>query len=283
MSASPEAAGPGAPRLRPVTPIGIAAALLEAVEDRLVAHGDVDQDILDDLRGATARVAGLEPYVARCTTPASAALEQLEADTNRHDWSAVDADGATPGVEREMLSGHVEGQLLRMLVGVAAARSVLDIGLFSGYSSLAMAEGLPDDGRVIGCEVDPRVADFARDRLERSPHGHKVEIRVGPATETLAALTAEQQVFDVAFLDADKGGYQGYLTRLLDDRLVRPGGLILADNTLLQGQPYATGSPSGSGAAIATFNEAVLAEQRVEQVLIPLRDGVTLMRVLGDD
>lgn len=263
---------------RPVTPVGIAAALLADVADRLDDLGVDDERVRGDLRRAHELTAGLEPYLGQATTPASAALSRLAADTDHHDWAAARSDVA-PGLEREMLSGHVEGQALRLLVQVAGARTALDVGLFTGYSALAMAEGLPDDGEVVACEVDPDVAAFARRALDRSPHGRKVVIEVGPAADTLTRLAADGRTFEVAFLDADKAGYAGYLVQVLDAGLVRPGGLVLADNTLLQGEPWTSGPRGGPGAAIADFNRAVVDEDRVEQVLLPLRDGLTLMRV----
>lgn len=275
--APPTGAGP-----RPVTPVGIAGHLLARVEARLDHLAVDDVELRDDVRRARELTAGLEPYTARCTSPASTDLERLAADTDGHDWDAPRPDGSSSTLEREMLSGHVEGQALRLLLRVARARTALDVGLFTGYSALAMAEGLPDDGEVVACEVDGEVAAFARRALDRSPHGAKVTIEVGPAATTLDRLADAGRTFDVAFLDADKAGYAGYLGQLLDHGLVGPGGMVLADNTLLQGEPWASDPPDGPGAAIAAFNEAVVADDRVEQVLLPLRDGLTLMRVVDD-
>jgi caffeoyl-CoA O-methyltransferase len=179
-----------------------------------------------------------------------------------------------------MLSGHVEGRLLRMLVHVTRARRVLDIGMFTGYSALAMAEALPADGSVVACEIDPDVAAFAEERFAASADGHKIDVRVGPAERTLAELAADAP-FDLVFLDADKAGYVAYFTALLDTGLLAPHGLLCVDNTLMQGQPYLPGSPTANGKAVAEFNDVVAADPRVEQVLLPLRDGLTLIRQVG--
>ena len=112
--------------------------------------------------------------------------------------------------------------------------------------------------------------------LRRVPGGHKIDVRVGPALDTLRGLVGE--TFDLVFVDADKAGYLGYLDALLELELLAPHGLICVDNTLMQGQPWTSGEPSANGAAIAAFNRAVAADPRVEQVLIPLRDGLTLIR-----
>jgi caffeoyl-CoA O-methyltransferase len=265
-------AGGGRPGLRPVTPTGIASARLRDLIGRLDAAG-VPESLLDEARHIAGLVGGLEPYLARCTTQPSTALADLARGTQARDWSD-DATGA--GLEAEMLSGHVEGQTLKMLARLTGARTALEVGMFTGYSALALAEGLPEDGRVVACEIDPAVAGFARGCLDASPHGHKVDIRVGPAAETLRMLADDGEQFDVVFIDADKPGYAGYLDQVLD--LLADGGAVLVDNTLLQGEPYASTQPSANGGAIAAFNAKVAADDRLEQVLLPLRDGLTVIR-----
>lgn len=242
---------------RAVTPLGILAVLLAEVA------ADVDDP---RLQRAAALAGGLEPYLEAMTTPESPALAALAERTRAHPWTAP--------LEQEMLSGHVEGQLLKALVRMTRARRVLEIGMFTGYSALAIAEALPERGRVIACEVDPEVARFARDCFAASEQGDKIEVRVGPAADTLAHLDGP---FDLAFIDADKAGYRDYLDTLLAGELLASGALICVDNTLMQGQPWA-GEPTANGEAIAAFNEAVAADSRVEQVLLPVRDGLTLIQ-----
>ena len=175
-----------------------------------------------------------------------------------------------------MLSGHVEGQLLKLLVGFGRVRRVLEIGMFTGYSALAMAEALPGDGVLVACEIDEEVAAFALEGFAASPAGAKIDVRVGPALETLAEL---DEPFDLIFLDADKGGYLAYFEAVLERGLLAPHGLLCADNTLMQGEPWRSAPPSENGAAIAAFNDAVADDPRVEQVLLPVRDGLTLIRL----
>lgn len=245
------------PVARSVTPLGILGDLLtEIAADR------------DDPRlvRAAALAGGLEPYLETMTTPQSPALAELAARTRGRPWPAP--------LEQEMLSGHVEGQLLRMLVRITRAKRVLDIGMFTGYSALAIAEALPAGGRVVACELDPEVAAFAQKCFAASADADKVDVRVGPAADTLALLDCS---FDLVFLDADKAGYSTYLDALLDGSLLAEGALVCVDNTLMQGQPW-TGKRTANGDAIAAFNERVAADPRVEQVLLPLRDGVTLIQ-----
>ncbi len=246
--------------LRPVTPVSILAAELEDLASEQVGT--------ERFARAARLAAGLEPYVGSCTTPASADLRRVEERTR-----------AATHLEREMLSGHVEGQLLRFLVKVTRARRVLEIGLFTGYSALAMAEALPVGGRLVACELDAELAAFAQSCFEESAAGHLIEVRVGPAARSLDRLAQEGEEFDLVFVDADKPGYAGYLDQLLECGLLADEGLICVDNTLLQGEPWLDADQrSANGEAITRFNRIVAEDGRVEQVLVPVRDGLTLIR-----
>ena len=276
---SPGAAvtAPGAPR--PVTPVGILAATLDEVLAQ-ARHGALDDDGLAALGRARDLAAGLDPYLERVTTPESPALAELARRTAAHDWRT---HGGGTGLEQEMLSGHVEGQLLRTVVHATRARTVLEVGMFTGYSALAMAEAVGDGGRVVACEVDADVAAFARECFAASTAGGRIDVRAGPAADTLRALAAAGESFDLVFVDADKAGYAGYLDQLLEGDLLAPHALVVVDNTLMQGQPWVTAEPTANGAAVAAFNDAVAADPRVEQVLVPLRDGLTLVRRAQED
>ena len=173
----------------------------------------------------------------------------------------------------QMLTGPVEGTLLRMLIQVSGAKRVLEIGTFTGYSALSMAAGLPDDGALITCELDTEHARIAQSFFDRSPHGKKIRLRSGAALDTLHALPAEAQ-FDFVFIDADKENYVHYYEAVLPK--LKPGGLIAADNTLWSGRVL---KPKGqSDHAIVAFNAHVARDPRVEQELLSVRDGVLLVR-----
>ncbi len=262
---------------RPVTPLAILADRLAAITRRLEASTGSDPKLVAELRHLTVLANGLDPYTSQVSTPESAALGALAERTASADWSAP-RQGASGALEQEMLSGHLEGQTLKLLVHLTRATRVLEIGMFTGYSALAMAEALPEDGRVVACEIDERVAAFAQECFTASPAGQRIEVRVGPALDTLTGLAAEGQVFDLVFLDADKPGYVDYFTTLLGRDLLAPGALLCVDNTLMQGDPWLPGEPSENGAAIAHFNQVVAADPRVEQVLLPVRDGLSLIR-----
>ena len=263
---------------RPVTPLSILAATLARVSRRLEVMDGLDAELRSELLEACDLAAGLEPYLSHCTTPESPALRSLARRTQSQDWAVPSQADRAPQLEQEMLSGHVEGQTLRFLVRMTRARRVLDVGMFTGYSALAMAEAVPDDGEVVACELVASVARFAQRSFADSPSAHKITVRIGAALSTLKQLAAAGETFDLVFVDADKAGYVEYVDAILETGLLAPDGLICVDNTLMQGQPYTSAEPTANGVAIAAFNEALIADSRVEQVLLPLRDGLTLVR-----
>jgi caffeoyl-CoA O-methyltransferase len=172
-----------------------------------------------------------------------------------------------------MMVGLLEGRFLETLVWLLPARRILEIGTFTGYSAMSMAAALPPDGRVITCEVSPERADVARRHFDASPWGDRIEIRVGPALDTLATLDGP---FDLVFIDADKANYRNYYEAVLPRLGERA--LIAADNTLWSGNVLDSGDTSESTRAIREFNEHVAADERVVCVMITVRDGVTLVR-----
>ena len=160
------------------------------------------------------------------------------------------------------------------LVAMAAPRLVVEIGTFTGYSALAMAGGLPEGGRIVTCELSSERADFARSWFDRSPLGERIDLRVGPALDTVAAV---QGPYDFVFIDADKEGYTGYYEAVVPK--LSPRGLIVVDNTLRDGD---VADPMDDGdRAMAAFNAHVHDDPRTENVTLTVRDGVTLIRRAG--
>lgn len=172
-----------------------------------------------------------------------------------------------------MQVGRVEGTLLKLLVAMVGARRVLEIGTFTGYSALCMAEALPDDGELVTCDKDPIATAIARRYFDRSPHGKKIDIRLGDARATIAAIP-EQPSLDLVFIDADKENYLAYYDLALPR--LRQGGLVVADNTLWSGKVL--DPKAESDRAIVAFNDRVNADPRVENVLLSVRDGIMLAR-----
>jgi caffeoyl-CoA O-methyltransferase len=169
--------------------------------------------------------------------------------------------------------GLLEGRFLETLVWLLPARRILEIGTFTGYSAMSMAAALPPDGRVITCEVSPERADVARRHFDASPWGDRIEIRVGPALDTLATLDGP---FDLVFIDADKTNYRNYYEATLPKLAER--GLMAVDNVLWSGRVLDSDDQSDDTVAIRQFNDFVRDDPRVTCVMITVRDGVTLVR-----
>ena len=266
---------------RPVTPWDILAEKLTALSEQAEHIEGLDALFLENLAESLALARGMNTYIGNITTKESDDLKNLVKRTQTEDWQKRFQDGDTTlSLEQEMVSGHVEGQFLKMLVHAAQATTILEIGLFTGYSALAMAEALPADGKLVACEIDPYAAAFARRCFEASAHNSKISIEVGPAEDALLMLANQSRQFDLIFIDADKAGYAAYLDFVISNELLTKAGLIVIDNTLMQGEPYTRKNIGANGKAIDAFNQFVAADPRVEQVVLPIRDGITLIRIL---
>lgn len=171
-----------------------------------------------------------------------------------------------------------QGQFMALLVRLSGARRCLEIGVFTGYSSLAVALALPDDGRVVACDVSEEYTRMARDFWSRAGVEDKIQLHLAPALETLDDLLAQGQAgaFDFAFIDADKGNYLAYYERSLE--LLRPGGLIAVDNTLWSGRLVAPAAGDADSIALDAFNRQLHGDERVDLSLVPIGDGLTLVR-----
>lgn len=197
----------------------------------------------------------IETYVEQLTTPHEDLLHELSEETR-----------SVLGSE-QMLTGPVAGRFLEMLVWFGRPQRVLEIGTFSGHSALAMAAALPEGGHIDACEIDPERAAFAQRYFDRSPVGSRITLHVGPAIETVDRL---EGTFDLVFIDADKDGYVDYYEATFPRLAER--GLIVADNTLWSGRVVDGGGP------IVRFNDHVAADPRSVQVILSVRDGMTLIR-----
>jgi caffeoyl-CoA O-methyltransferase len=201
----------------------------------------------------------VEAYAEEHTTPPDPLLAELAAETR--------ATMAAP----QMLTGTIEGRFLEQLVaGIGAAR-VLEIGTFTGYAALSMAAALPPDGRVDTLDIEPKHAEVVQRYFDRSPHGSKIKLHLGPALETIRKLEGE---FDFVFIDADKENYDAYYEAVLPRLSER--GLIAIDNTLWSGKVL--DPPDETSKVIAALNDKLAADERVVAVQLTVRDGVTLIR-----
>jgi caffeoyl-CoA O-methyltransferase len=170
-----------------------------------------------------------------------------------------------------------QGQFMALLVKLIGARRTIEVGVFTGYSSLAVALALPDDGRILACDINDEYTQVARKHWQRGGVAHKITLVLAPALETLDARVAagESGTYDFAFIDADKTGYDGYYERCL--KLVRVGGLIVVDNVLWSGQ-VARQSDDADTKALQAFNNKLHADERIDLAMLPVGDGLTLAR-----
>jgi caffeoyl-CoA O-methyltransferase len=205
--------------------------------------------------------ADIEAYAQAHSMPESDLCRALREETQRR----MEAS--------QMIVGPLEGAFLKMMTQLVRATSVLEIGMFTGYSALCFAEALPADGTVLTCEIDEQSASLARQYFVRSPIGKKIEIRMGPALDTMRHLKGP---FDLIFIDADKINYVNYYRRALD--LVSSQGVILIDNVLWDGEVLKHPAPDENTATIQELNRVVATDPRVTAVLVTIRDGVLVIR-----
>ena len=176
-----------------------------------------------------------------------------------------------------MLSGSVQGQLMRMLVQMAGAKDILELGTFTGYSAICMAAATPEDGHVDTLEINDELEDLILEGFERAGVSEKVDLHIGDCKETLKAFREEGRRYDLVYMDANKREYCEYYELIFD--MVRPGGLILADNVLWDGKVCQNPLPQDKQTlGIARFNDMIKEDRRVESVILPLRDGLNLIR-----
>jgi len=202
-------------------------------------------------------------YIEQVTLREPEILRRLREETSRHPYASMQISAE-------------EGQFMDLLIHLLSARRTLEIGVFTGYSSLAVALALPDDGRIIACDISDEWTSIARRYWREARVERKIDLRVGPALKTLDDLIAQGQGgrFDFAFIDADKGNYANYYERALV--LLRPGGLIAIDNVLWDGKVINPKVNDADTRAIRAFNESLHHDERVWLSMLPIRDGLTL-------
>ena len=204
----------------------------------------------------------LDEYILQHSEPEPDYLYRLWRATNVHT------------IHGRMASGHLQGRLLKMLVAMIRPKTILEVGTFSGYSAISMAEGLPDDGRLYTFEINDEMEDFTRPWIEGSPVANKITFIIGDALTEAPKLGIE---FDMAFIDGDKRTYRETYEVVMS--ILKPGGFILADNTLWDGHVVDHAYDNDHQTqGIETFNDYIARDERVEQVILPLRDGLTLIR-----
>jgi predicted O-methyltransferase YrrM len=211
----------------------------------------------------------LYEYIVRVSLRETELLQRLRAETALDEMA-------------RMQIAPEQGQFMALLIHLLGAEKAIEIGVFTGYSSLCTALALPEHGRLIACDISKEWTRVARHYWEEAGVSHKIELRLAPAAETLAGLLAANEAgsFDFAFIDADKTGYDYYYEACL--QLLRPGGLLAVDNVLWHGDVADRTYDDADTEAIRAFNRKIHADSRVEISLVPIADGLTLARKLGD-
>jgi caffeoyl-CoA O-methyltransferase len=202
---------------------------------------------------------GIHDYAISKSEPTPALLDELMNET-RHKMTSW-----------QMLCGPLEGRFLKMMVLLSQATRILEIGTFTGYSALSMAEALPENGRLTTLDIDPEAVSFAKKYFQRSEHGRKISVMQGPALESLKSLSGP---FDMAFIDADKVNYPNYYEAVLPK--IKQGGIIITDNVLWGGAVL--NPKTEDDRAITQLNDIISKDDRVDRVLLTIRDGVFLVR-----
>ena len=203
----------------------------------------------------------LEEYILRHIDDESELLSALNRETHLYH------------LRPRMISGHLQGRILKMFCRMIRPHRILELGTFTGYSALCLAEGMPEDAELHTIDVDDEIEEFTRSFIERSPWKDRIRFIIGDACEIIPSL---EDIYDMVFIDADKRDYMRYYELVFDK--VRPGGFILADNTLWDGKVVTDPlSRDAQTVGIERFNDEIADDTRVEKVIIPLRDGLTVI------
>ncbi|MCH5242035.1 MAG: class I SAM-dependent methyltransferase [Muribaculaceae bacterium] len=204
----------------------------------------------------------LEIYIENHISPEPENLKKIDRITNLYH------------INGRMCSGHIQGRLLKMITSMIRPKRVIELGTFTGYSALCIAEALDEDATIDTVEADDELEEEIMTHLNSSPHGRKVNLHIGDALKVLENWNEE--VFDLALIDADKRQYPQYFEKIL--KIVKPGGFIIADNTLWDGHVTEAGKHSSQTKGIMDFNDLVALTPEVEVAIIPMRDGITIIR-----
>lgn len=203
----------------------------------------------------------IRQYVEAVTTQENDLLKEVSRDTHLH------------VINPRMLSGHFQGRLLSLFSHMIQPNRILEIGTFTGYGTLCLAEGLTENGQIVTIDVNEELAERARNNFDRSPYKSKIIFKIGPAVVLIPALI---DIWDLVFIDADKENYLKYFDLIIDQ--LRPGGYIIADNVLWNGKVIEEKESDKKTNALKAFNKTIHDDSRIENLLLPISDGLMLMR-----
>lgn len=258
---------------------GPADTPVECITDLLTRALEASESSKKDeyIQKALAISSGLDDYTDAVSTLPSSGCAALIKESFNHDWKkAHESGGAKYEHPPQACAGQLEGNFFKSLVSIAGAKEVLEVGMFTGTTALAIAEALPEDGKVTCLEIDPYLEGFVRPHFQKAGLEHKLEIHIGDAGSSLEKLAQSGKTYDVIFVDADKPSYKKYYDLVFKHNLLALGGVLAVDNTIFKGESF-SGEPGESGKAIRAFNEAVVADPNINVVVLPVRDGISLI------
>ncbi|PWZ03413.1 hypothetical protein BCV70DRAFT_197624 [Testicularia cyperi] len=273
------------------TPLTSASQLLSGVLSNLEPGKPIDEVQIRHLKLVSSILSGLDSYLDTVSSDAPNIQEPLLRATFENDWDgAYERKETMYHLGAHWSAGAYEGNLVGLLTKLTGAKKALEIGMFTGTTTVCIASQLPTGGSVTALEIDPYLDTFTRPLFEQTGLGDKIKVKIGDARDQLAKLaenivSPDDDAFDIIFIDADKTGYQSYFETILDKNLLKKNGLLVVDNTLYKGSPWnkalldegLLGIEKSNAEAIREFNVAVKKDARVEVVVLPVRDGVSLI------
>ncbi|SAM78675.1 related to O-methyltransferase [Ustilago bromivora] len=272
------------------SPLTSASSLLSCVVCQLDTTKPPTANQLGQLQLVSTLLSGIEPYLNSVSSSAPAVQRPLLKATAEHDWEgAWSARKTVLHLSAAWSAGAYQGNFVGLLTKLSHAKKALEIGMFTGTTTVCIAQQLPPGGKVTALEIDPYLNTFTRPLFEQTGLGDKIEVKVGNAVESLEAIAkdvlSDEDAYDIIFIDADKPGYKSYFKTILDCGLLKRSGLLVVDNTLYKGTPWTEGLVEEkmleigkeNAEAIKQFNSLVKEDKRVQVVVLPVRDGVSLI------
>ncbi|XP_012942052.1 O-methyltransferase MdmC [Aplysia californica] len=247
---------------------------------KLAQNTGASPDVIKSIKMALELVDLREKYTDSVTSGETEVCQKILAETYKHDWKRLHADGKIKvDLSPVMMTGKLEGQFLKSMVSIQKAKRVLDIGMFTGYSALSMAEALPADGELVTLDFDKYLETFTGSLLRESPHAKKIQIFIGSLSDYMKDTVKAGKSFDLIFMDADRSYYPEYLKIIFEEGLLAPRGTVLMDNAFGYGCAY---MPSVEDNPTRKVGDLLMADPSLHKVVVPLRDGVVMLRRKAD-
>jgi len=242
-------------------------------------------EVIETMNYALQLVEKREEFCDYVTSNSSKACSKILHETYNVEWKELQKEGKSTGeLDKKMITGNLEGQFLKSIISMHNAKNVLEVGMFTGYGALSMAEALPADGKMVTVDIEKYLETYTGNLFKESPHCNKITIHIGSALDYMKSAVAEKNLFDVIFLDADKSEYIDYLKIAFEDGLLAERGSVLIDNAFRHGDGYAPHRMEQRGEHNPTRKLAKYLNENksLHSSLVPIRDGVAMVRRMRD-